>query len=112
MVAEDWCPCHLKHGLMKPWRGVCPGHQVREGKTGAGQAWRMRVILAQTADFLSGDQRESTILRAAFHYSTGSSPAGIADIKEFFGEFGLFLKFLQLKPGGEVVSANLTLLHF
>jgi len=74
--------------------------------------WRVRVLLAQMTDFLFGNKRESTILRAGFSYSTESIPAGIADIKEFFGEFGLFLELLQLKPGGEVVPANLTLLHF
>jgi len=27
-------PCHLIHGLTKPWREVFPGRIRREGKTG------------------------------------------------------------------------------
>lgn len=63
-------------------------------------------------DPMSGDKKDSTILRAGFRYSTGSSPTGITDIKEVFGEFGLFFKLLQLKQGGKIVSADLTLFHF
>jgi hypothetical protein len=41
----------------------------------------------------------------------GSGPTGIAGIKKIFREFGLLLKLLQLKPGSEIVSADLALLH-
>ena len=42
---KSWFPIHLKPGLMKPWRGICPDPLRKEAKTGGGQAFHWIGIL-------------------------------------------------------------------
>src|SRR4030042_6403753 len=40
-----------------------------------------------------------------------STPTGVTDVKEVLRKFGLLPKLFHLKPGSEIVSADLTLFH-